>query len=478
MTGGAEDARGGWLASMSLGVVAALVYLALPQRVLHGLDPHQFVVWIEQHSYAYPRHLAYLRIGGLFYAMVEPFGGNGFLALRLASALGAAVGALLLHRAFRRLPGIGARDAALLTAAVATAPAWLWFATTVEIPGVFAAGTGLAWWMFARFHARPCAASAALLGVGTAAAAAIHSFGHLLAPGMALVAWALGRRLDRAAFGQLVVLAAVHGAISLALPALLGAGASGQAADAVSHLEERWRTFAPLTAPDVFVREWIAPYLPWSPLAFAGLFSARARRWALAALVLLLLHLPFCVLLLGFHRIDEDGAYLLPLLPPAILCARLLLPRPVFVAAVVASAVFAVVRIAPYQTDGAPAGFVAGVAELEHERPVTFVAWRRAEYDAVRQGVRDIMAIELGDALGIWVQEHQKGMSITEWWDRFFALFERTGKPMLLSDSARAFLADNPDPEIAAFWRDHVLTHYLVVPERRQGFTGVWVLRH
>jgi hypothetical protein len=235
--------------------------------------------------------------------------------------------------------------------------------------------------------------------------------------------------------------------------------------------------FAPATTPDVLVREWLWPYAPWSLAAVVGLWSAAARPWSLATLAGLVLHLPFTVLLLGYHQIDESGAYQLALLPAAVLAAaRLLRPREFWGAALVA-AMLALLNAAPQWPEPAAPEFVAAVAELNAEHPITLIVGKRHELDGVRTSVRDLIAIDLGAALNLWLEDRARGVSLSAWFDTWFARFEQSGRPLLLAASAHEFFAENPDPEVRAFWDRHVPGNYLLVPEQRRGFAGVWVLR-
>jgi hypothetical protein len=466
---------GHWLASFALAVAALALFVLLPQRTLHGVDGNQFVVWIEEGHYDYPRHIGYLHACGLVHEMLARFGQpGGFLALRIASALGAAFGLFAVHRAFLRfLPGQH-RSAAIAGIAVLLTPAWFFYATTAEIPGVFAAGAGLSWWLFARWLDAPSMVRAAALGAGCAAAGGLHSFGHLLTPSFVAIAWLWGRAPARGRWAQFALLAAVHAAIALSLPKLLGAGAAGQARDAVGHLEERWRTFAPSTTPIVFFREWIAPYAPWSVLALLGCLLPRPRRFA-GAVLLLLLHLPFNVLLLGYEQIDESGAYLIALLPPAVLATLQLVPARALWPLVATTAALAVHLSAPGWQPPVAASFADGVAELHRERKIALVVADKAELDGARTAVPGLMVMNLAEVYGAFVQTRKQGQTFAAWFDEWFTTFGALGMPIVWSDSTRRFFDENGDPELRTFWTGHVPVRYRVTPVERRGFRGVWI---
>jgi hypothetical protein len=264
--------------------------------------------------------------------------------------------------------------------------------------------------------------------------------------------------------------------MALGIAHALGHGAGGQIVDAAGHLST-WAPWAPLTAPDVGVREWLLPYAPWSLLALLGLAAARSRPWALSTLLLLIVHLPFTVLLLGYHGIDEGGAYHLAVLPAAVLASDRLLPVRAFPVAIAVSALLAVRAAWPHWPEPASPRFVAAVAELNEERPMTLLVGRRHELDGVRTQVRDLVAIDLAAALDLWVEQRGPGWSLASWFDAWWQRFEPLGRPLLLTDSAHRFFATADDAEVRAFWDRWVPEHFAIVPERRPGFTGVWLLR-
>ncbi|MFO1076290.1 MAG: hypothetical protein U1E73_01025 [Planctomycetota bacterium] len=457
--------------------VALAVFAALPQRVLHGIDSNSFVVWIENHDYAgVARHLAYLRFGGLVYAVLEPFGAGGYRALCVASALGSALGLVLVHRAFALLQP---RSTAPIwaTLGVGTTAAWFFYATSVEVHGVFAAGAGLAWWMFARWSASPTRARAAALGLAGAAAASLHAFGHLLTPGFAVAAWLLGSlpAPRRRAFAQLGIGAAVHAGAALLLAWLFAADSGAQAHDAAAMLREYAATFAPTSTPAVLWREWLLPYLPWSLLALVALCVPRARRLGGMTLALLLLHLPLVVLLLGYHDIRENGAYLLPIAPAAVWAAAALLPKAAFRAALLASVATAAFYVVPGLRDPVPAGFGQGVLALDREHKVALVVAGEAELDGARSAVKGLMAMDLAAVLNTYLQQPKPLPPFAQFFDGWHALLIAQHMTPLLTARARDFFANTTDPQLRAFWYEHLPQRYRLREVERDGFRGVFV---
>ena len=478
---GWSGAAVGWATTISVFAIALIVFLLLPQRSLHGMDADYFVVWLEQGELQYPRHVAYLHFCSWLHQLLQPLGLSAYRALLLASALGTALGLALVHRAGLLLLRGHRLDALAVTVATGLTPAWFYFGTCAEIPGVFMFGAGLAWWTFARWMVAPSLARAAVLGLACALAGAIHSFGHLLSPTFVAFAAALrwpeieqlSRRHRRL---HLVVLVLAQAIAALSTAVWFGVGAGGQAADVLHHLEERWETFAPQTTGAVFVREWLLPYLPWSVLALLALSAPRSRRWGLAVLCGLLIHLPLSVLLLGYIAADEVGAYQVGLAPAAVLAALALLPRLSMWLLIAIGAGVAIGFAAPNWPEPVAPEFVQGVGELRAERPFLLVVGRRHELDGVRTAVEDVMVIELSKALGVYLLAQDRGTRIQEWFDGWFTSLDAMGTPVLLSRSARLFFERNQDPGLRAFWNDHLQRNYRLVPERRQGFAGTWVL--
>ncbi len=472
------DGGASWWTTAALASCALGLFLALPQHTLHGVDGDQFVVWIEQGRHDYPRHVAYLHIAGAIFACLQPFGVSAFHALLLASALGSALAVLCLHRAFVLLtPATVAPAVAPTVAALATAPCFF-YATCAEIHGVFVAGAGAAWWAFARFLRQPGSGRAALVGIAGGAAASVHAFGYLLLPMFAAAALVL-RSVSwrwRSAGLSLATAAGGHLAIAALTSWWFTHGVDGQARDITLFVVRQWQEFAPATAPDVLVREWLLPFAPWSLLSLAGLFVARSRPWALVALVGVVLHLPVTTLLLGYHRIDEGGAYHLALVLPAIVSSLLLLRGGWFWLAVVASGALALATAMPEWPAPTDPAFVQGVAELQAERPMGLIVSRQ-ELEGVRTGVRDAIAIDLAAALELYLEEKQRGYDLPSWFDLWFDQFDQHGRPLLLSARVCDYFAATADPEVRAFWDRHVPQRYAVVPVARVGFRGAWLVR-
>ncbi len=479
--------RGNWPASVAVGLIALVVFLLLPQLTLHGMDADYFIVWLEQGELDYERHVAYLHLCSLLYQwMSGP--GAALRALLLASALGGALGLVMVHRAMRILvrsatPGSCAAPAWLLAVGVGLVPSWFYFSTCAEIPGVFLLGAGLAWWAFAAWVERPVAWRAVSLGAACATAGAVHSFGHALSPTFAVSALVLGlpqvaqltwstrwRQVGLLVSGQLVT--------AVLWAWLWTGGAGGQAGDAVYHLEERWATLEVRSGPGVFLHEWLLPYAPWSVLALLAWLLPRSRGWASVVLVGLCVHMPISILLLGHYRIHEFGAYQVALAPAAVLAtAGLLGSLRTLGIVVLLSGLASIWSVHHNWAAPVSSGFVEGVSRLHDARPFFLVVGRKHELDGARSAVSGLVCVHVERALGFYLLPENEGRTLSEYWDAWLGSLSAQGLTVLLSDSAQRYLADSQLPELRSLWRDHVMIHYQVTPVQEGDFRGVFVLR-
>lgn len=465
-----------WTETFGLFLFVSSLFLLLPQRTLHGVDGEVFLSWIEQGRHDYPRHVGYLHVVGALHALGSPLGMTALEALLLASALGSGLAAVCLHRMFRLLAPKPFRNGSLPAFAAMSAGPCLYYATCAEIHGVFAGPAAAAWWAFARLLLEPKPSRILVVGLCTGAAATVHAFGHVLLPTLALAAWSWGGARRGVPTRWWVVAAAAHAAVATIVAAAFGVGASGQAIDVLSYCAQQLDAFDLSTAPDVLAREWLLPCAPWSVAAAVGLFVGRARTWARAAALGLLLHLPFAVLLLGHHRIDEGGAYMIGIVPLAVLVAVRILRQREFVLATFAGFALSLWHVAPQWSEPVRAEFVQDFAEIQRRHKVVLIVGKRHELDGVRTGVPGAVVIDLGAALHLWLEERDKGVSLAQWFDGWASRFQSADLPVLLSQSAVDFFSGTPEPEVRAFWDEHVPTRYAVVPEKRQAFHGAFMM--
>jgi len=302
---------------------------SLRQRAFHGLDAQHVIGMVRDHGDANYSHPLYLPLMHAWHGLLAPLGLSPFASLRLASAVGVGLGAGALHRAGLALR-LARTDAAAAVALACATPAVLFFATVVELHGVFFAFAGIACWAWARAVApeddRGRYGRFALLGVATAVAAGVHSSGHALLWLFLLLTLDVTAARRRRWSGFAAVFAS-HLALTVALSAFLGRGGGGNHPwrQLVDFALQYWGPRVPWHPLDVlglFAREWFVPFLPLSAATLAALAVPAARRSALAVLGGIVPLLGMVWLLL--HReLYERGAYLLPFAwPGALLVVR------------------------------------------------------------------------------------------------------------------------------------------------------------
>jgi hypothetical protein len=340
-----------WRETWWLAAVGFALFVALRQETLHGTDWRWLVLWLDEPGAVHPQHPGYLPPARALRWLLSPLGLDVYSVLCVYSALGGGLAVAGFHRAVLALRGdsTAARCAAVL--AMFT-PALFHFATVCELHAPFTAV--MAWASFGAVRWAKHGAPADALATGALAGAAtlLHATGHLLVPCFVGAVWWANRTRTwrwRLAHGGRCALAhaAVWGVLFAAMRAMghLPASVVGMAAlpgDAgapdspLAYLLWSLRDvhLATQLAPTV-ATEWLLPYAPASLLALASLGRARTLRpfgWLwLAALAS---YLAVTVVMVHAYT-DERGAYLLPLLLPAVLLMQESVPRrawPVLVA--------------------------------------------------------------------------------------------------------------------------------------------------
>ncbi len=324
----AADANRSGLPLRDTAVLVAIAlgsYWALAQDVFFGSvftsDAYRFLRAVATGADPGGAHALYVPLNRVVAGWLEPLGVSTFRSMQAVSALGAALSVAASHRAAGCL-GLERRSAAAAALLCGWTPSVVFFATIIEIPGVFVGCVAVAWWLGCRLRVRPSASRAAALGVATAVGAGVHASGHLLSIIVPVAVLAAGNGDERAArvarYVAVTVLA--HGAtavlvrIGLGWPETdaLGAGTLWSYAVTVG-------SFASL--PRTLWNEGLVPLAPLSGLCLYGLLRGPRRPWAAYAVLmagyLVLSH----VLLRGVQ--DERGGYLMPVVfPGAVLAVR------------------------------------------------------------------------------------------------------------------------------------------------------------
>jgi hypothetical protein len=460
--------------------VAFAVFVLLPQRTFHGFDTDWYAVLLQVDGLQHPTaHVAYLPLCKLTLGIVRPFGGGVVNAMWLAAALGSAIGVFCLHRAALQL--VDAARAIPVVIAVALTPACFYFATAAEIQGVFAAGSGAAWWAFARWRTQRRLVDALALGVVCGAAASIHAFGHLLSAmfvGITLVQRGLSAKV---LVGSATVILAMQVATAATLAWLLGHGASGQVGAAAGMLQAWWRAVDLSAVLAVTWREVLFPFMPWAGLSLAGLFVARARPWSLAYLLAVALHAPIaCVFLAaGGDHFDERGAYLLPTAVPAVLASAQWLSRRWLWGGIVVAGAIAASLVGPRWAPLYRREFVEAVAQLQHERKLAFLVGP-TEIEGVRTHLEGIVCVEIVRSLeAFYAAPATPGAAVpfAPWFDAMLVVLAGGDRTWIVSKEAEHHLAESPVEEVRNLWRHHVPATYELERLSRPGLEGVLLKR-
>lgn len=472
-------AASGWLATAAVVLAAGALFALLHQRAMHGEDTRLFVLWLaagpDGDVGALPRHFLFLPLLHAFGELLRPLGASWFTVLWLAASLGSALGLGACHRAARTLVPAGA-SALWLPLALLVVPTWFFFATAAEIHGVFVLPMGLAWWALARFVQRPNVAAAALVGLASGTAAALHFTGHFLLPTLWLAALAQAPRTWRALLGHGTAMACGHAAAVASIALALGLSPIVQFTAATSFAGSWTKVFAASEVPAVVWEELLAPYVPWSLLLVLALRKPAARPWALVALGALLLHAPLPVSILSHAgHLHEHGAYAMAFAVPAVLAALHALPRRAFVAALVVSTALALWLQAPRLVRAYDPEFVVGLQELRAQRgPVTLLVGSfSSDMEALTIGAEDQLYVD-SDKIKAWV-DYGGSVPLPQWFDAMVAALTAGSGPLFVCASARERLQRYPNADIQALWAGHVERAYTVEEVRQRGLHG-WLL--
>ncbi|HHI78692.1 MAG TPA: hypothetical protein ENK02_01790 [Planctomycetes bacterium] len=310
---------------MSLGFMA--LYLLFGQTTFYREDGLQFVFnFIERGNLRHDHHLLYLPIAWGFRQALDWTGWGTHRILTVLSGLMTALGVFLAGLTLVQAR-FGRRQALFCLGLLGFCPAVFFFATVVEIHGVFfpfaMGGFLLAEFLVREEGRRRQLGFAAALGALTWFASLVHSSGHLLLP--LLGAWIAARRGIRELLSPLLLWALVHGLLmGVGNPIVLHllGEAKGGASRALEVIQER----TPLQGilgrifPSLFKEVFIS-YPPLWVVAFLPLWDSRLWSkvgWALVGIApYLLLTILFLADLHTFEPIYERGAYLLPLAFPA-----------------------------------------------------------------------------------------------------------------------------------------------------------------
>ncbi|MEZ5964834.1 MAG: hypothetical protein R3F56_13395 [Planctomycetota bacterium] len=478
----AARGSGYWTDSFALAGAMFALAVALRQRAFHGLDAQYFLAQLRDHGDANYSHPLFLPLMHGWHGLWSKLGWSPFQSMRLASAVGASIGALAVHRAGRVL-GL-ARSSALLAAALACAtPAVVFFATVVEIHGPFFAFAGLAFWAWAHAHATAASTAAAsipfaFLGATTALAAGVHTSGHALL--WLLPALSLGLappRRPRPCWRHWLVTAAVHAAVTLAVVGTLGSSGGGPWRERLEQALAYWGPRVPLAPLEILAllqREWLLPFLPLSAATLLALAWRNQRRLALAVLAGIAPLLGLVWLLL--HReLYERGAYLLPFAWPAAVLLVGWWPRALQSAALVAALALAIASVVRHDHVGDDAALQHALLPATEGGPALVICIDMAE---VEQVLRTLPAATPRPLEGLTPAVAAGYEATCSEFDAWVQPFLDAGTSVWLTPRARAYLDVVPLPSVRRFVAEHLDGRYVLVPLDDPDFPALRLRRH
>ncbi len=305
--------------SLCLAFLFLGLFLILSPTAFYKADGHHLVHRLISRNSEYPHHPFYMPVLIAFGDLVRPLGLSPFEIARLFSQVAGALAIGLCHAGFRllRLPPWSALLATLL---FAFCPAILFFSNVVEFHGPFLAATACAFLVFTLVvRSRPGSGPEILLSAGlgatTSLAAGMHASGILLPviflPWLLLLRYRTGSLFQDRKPAWTVLWAPflasiIHG---------LGLALFVRVAQSSQFLQEGFQHPQGIEhLPEIFLQEWLLPFLPLSLIPFLFLLIPRFR---LEAGLLILALSPYLLAALRLLVGDkESGAYLLPLAMP------------------------------------------------------------------------------------------------------------------------------------------------------------------
>ncbi len=346
-----------WGDTLVLGALFIVIFLSFRQETFYLYDGFNMVMRLSRFSPASALHPFPDILSQWVSLLLAPLGLRPFAVLGALNGCGVAIAVMLSHRFFHSLE-MGRWRAMLSALLVGSTPNVFFFATVVEVHGIFLPFAVAGLWALTLAAMRGGIPRFALAALLCGFASFVHSSMHVLLPFYLLWMDAFaaerdkqnGMRNPRYRWRRAIVFMAAYG--GMAILTRMGFSLAGLLAEAplkaqvsvpssgLKGLAERigplllWplgqlkgRTWADL--PYLFltpVREWILPSLPVS-LAF--LFAWRRKPLApLVCRLLAGLAILSIVAYLMLNRFVEYGAYFLPLVIPASYLAGKSLPKP------------------------------------------------------------------------------------------------------------------------------------------------------
>lgn len=449
--------------SALLALAFGFLYLLFRQENFYKLDGPGFVLALERGVHTHYAHYLYLPILHGLRAFAVPLGLTDFQLAGMASALGTALGLFFLHRA-AVCARLSRADSLLLLLLVGTCPSLFFFATVVEVHGVFLAFVGLAWWMACRAMHAPGLVKGVVLGAATGLAGVVHGSGQILP--VLLLSWMFCRRLDadrtdelcsmRLMAQCLAAAAGTHLAVFLLSPAILVAfGLHAEAGSLFRHMQSFLKNPPGFSAlPMTFLHEWLLPYLPISLLSLLA-FRRRSFKWTrLAFAANLGLYMVLSLLLLpGGGR--EWGAYQAPFCYSAAYLALSCLRRPLLVGTVAFSLLLSIMTVLHHDRAELRPHYVEDLA-LATSVNSSFYLLGSHEVNDVLQDRLSLDFLPISDSLLLLAKSKSKAQetAVLSLFDQTLAAKARAGKAIYLGAEAWSLIENGE-------FKNHVLRHHL-----------------
>ena len=481
---------------MSLGaaLAALLVYVALGQNAYHGLDAYSYLDMVARGELHNELNLLYQPTAYAFAKLGAALGQPLYESMRLLSGIAGAIGVLCAHRAALAL-GLSPSHAAAAAVGCGLTPAVAHAATVVEVDALLFACSALAWVPFAHLlrpgniaNRRQAVGYAMATGAATALAAGFHAAGHLLLGtlcGLQLT-WGWPARSLRTTVPQMLVMALVHGVLTLLLGKL--AGVSGQATMASN---TAGLTFRAEFVPHVLWHEWLLPYAPFCLLPFAALGARGLRAATLGFAVCLCGYLVVTTLVLGLlestgpamphEGVFEFGSFLLGSTLPAVLLAMSALPSRGAWFATALAGILGIAQIRAHDWPADPAGYYEGYREViqsgkpsvlvdgAHEQ--AFVARREPSFRPIT--VRGYLELEVPAKLA--AQPTPPGIDPLAAQFLAWCAADPQGHGLLITQAALDRMRASTQPLVAAFANTTLTASFVLTPALAQGFRGYWI---
>jgi hypothetical protein len=353
------------LVACAAACVAFAVTFLLRQRTFYKDDGDVYLMSILEGKLEHPHHMLYKPLIAGLHQLLSRCGASLYDAAVLASALGTALGVGCACAASRML-GLS-RGAALATAALMlSVPAVLFFATVVELHGVFLGFAGPCFVVFAALARTPTVVRGVWWGLALAFAYIGHASAGLLPALLLPLALFYPRYAPTPARVRQLALPALAAGLVFATALLLlpslgritglgvdtGSAAAYVARDAAAFAADvkRWAT--------TLLYEWVLPYAPLNVLALLACFVGAARAQARWLWLAVLPYYLVCVLLLPSA---EFGAYFTPFAWPLALLALRVAPPAWLVACGALGYAFGVWWIGAHDRPELAQRFAAGV---------------------------------------------------------------------------------------------------------------------